>query len=170
MKPPSYPPEAVQPMRDETTVVGFQELLSAEDVEREVVQSKGTVFAFINSVCGCAAGGARPGLAAALQNDRIPDKLVTAFAGMEHEAVQRLRELHAPVPPSSPCMILFKDGRAAIVIPRSEIEGRPPQMIAEGLRNLFSEHCTRPGPSIPPSEFAKLEFAKVCGSSIPRIH
>jgi putative YphP/YqiW family bacilliredoxin len=123
----------------------------------------------INSICGCAAGGARPAVALALQNKVIPDRLTTAFAGMEHEAVARVREHHAgAAPPSSPSIVLFKDGKVAAMIQRHDIEGRPPEDLAAGLVEIFNRHCTKPGPSIPPERFAKLGFARTCGSSIPR--
>jgi len=166
-KPPNYPPDAVKPMRDELVVVGFEELKTPEDVDKAVA-SQGTVMCVINSVCGCAAGAARPGIASALQHSKIPDRIVTVFAGMEHEAVQRVRELHAPVPPSSPSIVFFKDGKLAGVMERGHIEGRYPLDIANDLRGAFDQLCTKAGPSIPPEKFATLEFAKVCGSSIPR--
>jgi putative YphP/YqiW family bacilliredoxin len=167
-KPPNYPPEAVQPMRDELVAVGFEELKTPEDVEKAVQETKGTVMCVINSVCGCAAGAARPGVAMALQNKVIPDRIVTVFAGMEHEAVGRVRELHAPVPPSSPSIIFFKDGKLAGVMERGHIEGRYPQDIAGDLVSAFNQLCSKAGPSIPPEKFANLSYVKVCGSSIPR--
>ncbi len=165
---PMYPPEAVQPMRDELTTVGFEELKTAEEVDKVVQSTKGVVMCVVNSVCGCAAGAARPGLALALQHKVIPDRIVTVFAGMDREAVQRVRELHAPVPPSSPSIAFFKDGKLAGVMERGHIEGRPPQAIAADLVRAFDEMCKRPGPSIPPEQFAKLTHAKICGSSLPR--
>jgi len=90
-----YDIQAVQPMRDELVAVGFEDLRTSQDVDKVVGETKGTLFAMINSVCGCAAGSARPGVALALQHEVIPDRLVTVFAGMEHEAVDRVRELHA---------------------------------------------------------------------------
>jgi putative YphP/YqiW family bacilliredoxin len=166
--PPQYPPELVQPMREELKAVGFKELLTPEDVDRAVT-AKGTTLCVVNSICGCAAGAARPGIAAALQNKLIPDQLVTVFAGMETEATARVREYHRDVaPPSSPSMVLFKDGQVLGVVPRGQIEGRGPEEIAEGLRGVFDAHCARPGPSIPPEAYARLGFAKVCGSSIPK--
>jgi putative YphP/YqiW family bacilliredoxin len=165
---PIYDPQSVQPMRDELVAVGFQELKTAEDVDRVVRETRGTLLVVINSVCGCAAGSARPAVALALQHRVIPDGLATVFAGMEHEAVARVRELHAPSPPSSPCMALFKDGRLAAMVERRMIEGKSPQQLAAELVEIFEEHCT-PGPSIPAQEFARLEFAKFCGSSIPRL-
>lgn len=170
MMPSMYPPEAVQPMRDELTSVGFEELKTPEDVDRVVKETKGTVLCVINSVCGCAAGSARPGIGLALQHTVIPDRLVTVFAGMEREAVDRVRELHAgAAAPSSPSVVLFKDGKVAGMLERSHIERRAPQEIAQMLVGAFDQLCTRPGPSIPPETFAKLEHLKICGSSIPRM-
>jgi putative YphP/YqiW family bacilliredoxin len=167
--PPIYPPDAVVPFREELTAVGFEELKTPADVDAAVTSTKGTMLCVINSVCGCAAGSARPGVGMALQNKLIPDKLVTVFAGMEREAVDRVRQLHAgAAPPSSPSMVLFKDGRVAAMFPRSDIEGRSPQEIAGALVKAFNEHCSRKGPSMPPEEFAKLKHIKMCGSQIPR--
>ena len=167
--PPIYPPDAVKPFREELTAVGFEELKTPQEVDAAVSSTKGTLLCVINSVCGCAAGSARPGVGMALQNAVIPDRLVTVFAGMEREAVDRVRQLHAEAaPPSSPSMVLFKDGRVAAMFPRSEIEGRSPQEIAEGLVEVFNRHCTRKGPSMPPEEFAKLRHIRMCGSQIPR--
>ena len=165
---PMYDMEAVQPMRDELVAVGFEDLRTSEDVDRVFGETKGTLLVMINSVCGCAAGSARPGVALALQHTVIPDRLVTVFAGMEYDAVDRVRELHAGYPPSSPSMVLFKDGTLAAMVERSKIEGRTPEQVASELVQIFARHCSRPGPSIPAREFAQLDFAKVCGSSIPR--
>lgn len=168
MRPPNYPPDAVKPMRDELVAVGFRELLTPEEVDT-AVSGPGTALCVVNSVCGCAAGGARPGVALALQHKVIPDRIVTVFAGMEHEAVGRVRERHAEVaPPSSPSMVLFKDGKVVAMVQRHDIEGRPPQDLAAGLVEIFDRHCAKPGPSIPPDQFTKLEFVQACGSSIPR--
>ena len=167
--PPIYPPEAVVPFREELTAVGFDQLSTPEEVDQAVKSTKGTLLCVINSVCGCAAGSARPGVGMALQNRVIPDRLVTVFAGMEREAVDRVRQLHAEAaPPSSPSMVLFKDGEVAAMIPRSEIEGRSPQEIAQGLVGIFEQFCSRKGPSIPPEKFAQLSHIKMCGSQIPR--
>lgn len=169
MLPPSYPPDMVQPFRDELTVVGIQELLTPEEVDRAVA-SKGTVFCVINSICGCAGGTARPGVAAALQNKVIPDQIFSVFAGMEKEATDRVRQLHRDLAaPSSPSMVLFKDGKVVAMFPRSSIEGRYPQDLAADLADAFNKHCTKAGPSIPAEKFAKLSHAKACGSSIPRM-
>jgi putative YphP/YqiW family bacilliredoxin len=168
MLPPIYPPDAVQPFRDELNVVGLQDLHTPEDVDR-VVKAKGTTFCVINSVCGCAAGAARPAVALALQNKLIPDTLVTVFAGMEREAVDKVRQYHAAAaPPSSPAIVLFKDGAVAEMFGRDRIEGRTAPEIAADLVAAFERHCSKPGPSIPPEQFAKLSHVQACGSSIPR--
>jgi len=120
--PPIYPPDAVKPFRDELTAVGFEQLETPEQVDEAVRTTKGTLLCFINSVCGCAAGSARPGVGMALQHRVIPDRLVTVFAGMEREAVDRVRELHAAAaPPSSPSMVLFQDGKLAAMLPRGPL-------------------------------------------------
>lgn len=169
MQPPLYPADAVQPFRDELTVVGFKELRTPAEVNL-AVEAKGTAICVINSVCGCAGGAARPGLALALQHKVIPDRLVTVFAGMERDAVDRVRQLHAHLePPSSPSIVLFKDGRVAAMIGRHRIEGNTPQQVAGQLIAAFNEHCSRPGPSIPREEFEKLPYASSCGSGIPRL-
>lgn len=165
---PVYGIQAVQPMRDELVAVGFEDLRTAKDVDKVFGETTGTLFVMINSVCGCAAGSARPGVALALQHTVIPDRLVTVFAGMEHDAVDRVRELHAGYAPSSPSMVLFKDGKVAAMVERRRIEGKTPEQLATDLVEIFSRHCSRRGPSIPASQFATLDFAKVCGSSIPR--
>ena len=169
MQPPMYPPEAVQPFRDELTAVGFNELKTPEDVDGAVKQS-GVTLCVVNSVCGCAAGAARPGVGMALQHSKIPDNLVTVFAGMERDAVEQVRSYHLDVAsPSSPSMVLFKDGKLLGVVHRQDIEGRSAQQLAEGLKQLFDQHCSKAGPSIPPDQFAQLTHIKACGSSIPRI-
>ena len=169
MLPPIYPPDAVQPFRDELNVVGLKDLLTPEDVEK-AVKAGGTTFCVVNSVCGCAAGAARPAVALALQNKVIPDNLVTVFAGMEREAVNKVREYHASVaPPSSPSIVLFKDGRVAEMFGRERIEGRTAPEIAADLVEAFNRHCSKPGPSIPPEQFARLRNVQACGSSIPRM-
>ena len=167
--PPMYPPEMVQPMRDELTVVGCEELLTVADVEKAVGETKGVLFIMINSVCGCAAGAARPGLALALQHSIIPDRLATVFAGMEGEAVARVRAEQGELPPSSPSMLFFKDGKLIHMVGRHDIETREAPQVAELLTSVFDQHCTKKGPSIPPEEFAKLSHAKICGSQLPRI-
>ena len=169
MQPPTYPSEAVQPFRNELTAVGFKELLSPEDVD-QAVKLPGLTLCMINSVCGCAAGAARPGVGIALQHKTIPDHLVTVFAGMERDAVDRVRSHHAEIaPPSSPSMVLFKEGKCLGVVHRHDIEGRSAQQLAEGLTQLFDQHATKAGPSIPPEKFSQLTHIKACGSQIPRV-
>jgi putative YphP/YqiW family bacilliredoxin len=167
-RPPMYDQDAVQPMRDELIAVGFSELLTPEDVESAIkVNSNETVFVMVNSVCGCAAGSARPGISLALQNNIIPDKLYTVFAGQERDAVDKTRELVGKIPPSSPSAALFKNGQLIHFMHRHEIEGNMPQQISEYWQEIFNEHCTKQGPSIPPEHFAKVMYAKSCGSKIP---
>ena len=163
---PMYDPEAVKPMREELKVVGVKELLTAEAVDEALAQ-KGTALVVINSVCGCAAGSARPGVMMALQNKVIPDQLTTVFAGMEREATEQARGHMTDVPPSSPCIGLFKDGEIVHVLPRWEIENRSAQQVAALLVEGFNKFCTAEGPSIPPEEFAKIVPFQACGSSIP---
>lgn len=167
-KPPMYDPEAVQPMRDELVAVGFTELLTSEDVDKAIkVNDDKTVLVMVNSVCGCAAGSARPGVSLALQHKIIPDRLYTVFAGMERDAVDRARQYVKGFPPSSPSIALFKNGELIYFMQRYDIEGRNKVEIAESLKEAFDEVCTNNGPSISPENFAKIEYAKMCGSKIP---
>jgi putative YphP/YqiW family bacilliredoxin len=135
-----YPEYLVEPMRAELTNVGFQELKSAEEVD-QAIKGEGTVFVVVNSVCGCAAANARPAAKMAVANEKRPDKIVTVFAGMEKDAVDRARGYMIPFPPSSPSMALFKDGKLVHMIERHQIEGRPAQMIAENLVGAFDQYC-----------------------------
>ncbi|MGV3658171.1 MAG: BrxA/BrxB family bacilliredoxin [Chitinophagaceae bacterium] len=136
-----YPTEIVQPMKEELTENGFKELLSGQEVETQLAQ-KGTTLVMINSVCGCSAGTARPGVLMAVANaPKKPDHLTTAFAGYDMEAVQTLRQHMMPYPPSSPAIALFKDGELVHFIERHQIEGRPAQMIAHSLIAAFNEYC-----------------------------
>ena len=167
-RPPMYDPEAVQHMRDELVAVGFTELLTPEEVDKAIkVKDDKTVLVMINSVCGCAAGSARPGISLALQHTIIPDKLYTGFAGMEREAVDRIRQYITNFPSSSPSIALFKNGELIYFMQRYDIEGRTRAEIAETLKEVFDELCTNKGPSISPEDFAKVEYAKMCGSKIP---
>ncbi len=135
-----YPEYLVEPMRAELTKVGFEELKTAEEVDN-AIGTEGTVFVVVNSVCGCAAANARPAARLAAGNDKHPDRLVTVFAGMEKEAVDRARGYMMPFPPSSPAMALFKDGKLVHMIERHQIEGRPAQMIADSLASAFDQYC-----------------------------
>jgi putative YphP/YqiW family bacilliredoxin len=136
-----YPEEIVQPMKEELTDNGFTELTNKTEVEEQLKQ-KGTTLVMINSVCGCSAGTARPGVLMAVMNaTKKPDHLTTSFAGFDLEAVQTLRQHLMPYPPSSPAIALFKDGELVHFIERHQIEGRPAQMIANNLINAFDQHC-----------------------------
>ncbi len=136
-----YPEEIVIPMKEELTENGFTELLSANDVEN-VINNKGTTLVMINSVCGCSAGTARPGVLLAVHNgNKKPDHITTSFAGFDIEAVKKVREHLMPYPPSSPAIALFKDGKLVHFIERHNIEGRSAQMIAENLMSAFDQHC-----------------------------
>ena len=136
-----YPVEIVQPMKEELTENGFKELLNSQDVEEQLKQ-KGTTLVMINSVCGCSAGTARPGVLMAVANaSKKPDFLTTSFAGFDVEAVQTLRQHLMPYPPSSPAIALFKDGELVHFIERHQIEGRSAQMIATNLISAFEHYC-----------------------------
>jgi putative YphP/YqiW family bacilliredoxin len=137
-----YPEELVKPMKADLTQVGFEELLSATDVEKHFEDHSGTSLLVFNSVCGCAAGSARPGVIMAVQNsDKKPDHLLTAFAGFDQDAVAKAREYTLPYPPSSPSIALFKDGELVHFVERHHIEGRPAQVIAAHLEDVFEEYC-----------------------------
>lgn len=136
-----YPAEIVIPMKEELTENGFKEMLSASDVESTLTQ-KGTALVVINSVCGCSAGTARPGVLLAVHNSsKKPDHITTSFAGFDVEAVNEVRKHLMPYPPSSPAIALFKDGQLVHMIERHMIEGRSAQMIADNLMGAFDTHC-----------------------------
>jgi putative YphP/YqiW family bacilliredoxin len=165
---PMYDQNAVQPMRDALIAVGLSELLSAKDVEEAIdVEDNKTALVIINSVCGCAAGSARPGISLALQNDIIPDKLYTGFAGQEKDAVNRIRIQLDGFPPSSPSIALFKDGKVLHFMQRHQIEGRTAEEISNEWKDIFNQHCSNKGPSISPENFAEVNHAVACGSKIP---
>ena len=166
---PMYDPRSVQPMRDELTYVGFQELTSSELVDNTLSkQNDETTLVFINSVCGCAAGSARPGVSLALQGKVIPDNIVTVFAGQDKEAVQTVRSKYlSKFPPSSPSAALIKNGEVVFMLPRHHIEGRTHEEIAGVLNEVFAENCSKQGPSIPKEKYDALVHAKMCGSKIP---
>ncbi len=167
---PMYDPAAVQPMRDELTAAGFEELLAPEAVDDALQNHSGeTTLVFVNSVCGCAAGSARPGVTLALQHRLIPNRMTTVFAGQDRAAVDRVRQHYlSEFPPSSPSLALFQNGKAIYMMQRREIEGRSPEDIAHRLIKVFDQYCQRPGPSISPEQFAQLQHAVACGSKIPR--
>ena len=135
-----YPEELVKPMREQLTQVGFDELENAAAVDSALSKS-GTTLVVVNSVCGCAAANARPGVIQSLKNDKRPTQNVTVFAGVDKEAVNKVREHMVPFPPSSPCMALFKDGELVHMLERHHIEGRPAELIAENLMNAYNEYC-----------------------------
>jgi putative YphP/YqiW family bacilliredoxin len=136
-----YPEEIVIPMKEELTENGFTELLTPSDVEN-VLASKGTTLVMINSVCGCSAGTARPGVLLAVHNSpKKPDHITTSFAGFDIDAVRKVREHLMPYPPSSPSIALFKDGQLVHMIERHMIEGRSAQMIADNLMGAFNQYC-----------------------------
>lgn len=136
-----YPEEIVIPMKEELTDNGFSELLTANEVETQLSKT-GTTLVMINSVCGCSAGTARPGVLMAVANtEKKPDYLTTTFAGFDIEAVRTLREHLMPYPPSSPAIALFKDGQLVHFVERHQIEGRPAQMIAQNLIGAFNQYC-----------------------------
>lgn len=137
-----YPEHLLVPFRQELTEAGFTELKSTEAVEEHFKDHKGTSLVVINSVCGCAAGTARPGVKAAIKlADKAPDNLTTVFAGGDIEATAKVRELHLPYPPSSPAVALFKDGELVHFVERHHIEGRSAEVIGNHLADVFEEHC-----------------------------
>ncbi|SDS33970.1 putative bacilliredoxin, YphP/YqiW family [Paenibacillaceae bacterium GAS479] len=133
--------DMVQPMRDDLTRLGIQELRTPEEVEEKLPSAKGTALVVVNSVCGCAAGQCRPGVAQALDHDITPDHLFTVFAGQDKEATAKARELFAPYPPSSPSIALMKDGELVHFIERHQIENRSAEEIAADLTNAFDRFC-----------------------------
>ena len=135
-----YPEELVKPMRQELVNAGFQELYTAKEVE-EAISKEGTTLVMVNSVCGCAAGTARPGAIASLQLEKKPDHLTTVFAGVDVESTAKAREMMVPFPPSSPSIALFKDGQLVHMLERHHIEGRSALMIAENLAGAYQEYC-----------------------------
>jgi putative YphP/YqiW family bacilliredoxin len=135
-----YDPVLVQPMRDEVTRLGAKELTTPEEVDT-ALKTDGTTLVFVNSVCGCAAAGARPGLALSMMHATKPDHVVTLFAGMEREAVARAREYFKPYQPSSPQIALMKEGKVLKMWQRHDIEGRDPSVLAQSLATAFDEHC-----------------------------
>ena len=136
-----YPAEIVIPMKEELTENGFAEMLTVTDVEKKITDG-GTTLVVINSVCGCSAGTARPGVLMAVQNSsKKPDNLATSFAGFDVDAVKKIREHLLPYPPSSPSIALFKNGELVHFIERHNIEGKSAKMIAENLMGAFEEYC-----------------------------
>ena len=137
-----YPEEIVKPCREELTSIGIKELKAANEVDDAIKTKPGTTLVVINSVCGCAAGGARPGVRLALQHDKLPGQLTTVFAGVDNEAVERARSHMVGYPPSSPSVALFKDGVLVYMMERHDIEGTHPEEIAQKLKDAFDTHCS----------------------------
>jgi putative YphP/YqiW family bacilliredoxin len=140
-----YDPRLVQPMRDEMVRMGARELTTVAEVDAALGDQRGTTLVMVNSVCGCAAGSARPGLAAALKHENRPQQVVTVFAGQDTEATARARQYFADYASSSPSMALFRDGEVVHFVHRHMIEGRSPQDIARDLAAAFDKHCATSG-------------------------
>jgi putative YphP/YqiW family bacilliredoxin len=137
-----YPEEFVAPMRQELTKIGFAEMRTADAVDATLKQDKGTVLVVVNSICGCAAGKARPAVAKALSNRSRPETLTTVFAGQDREATDRARSYFTGYAPSSPSIALLRDGKLVFMLERSNIEGRESFAIAEDLMKAFDRFCT----------------------------
>ena len=135
-----YPEEIVKPMREQLTNQGFSELKSTNDVDN-MMSNKGTTLVVVNSVCGCAAANARPGAISSLLNEKKPNHLTTVFAGVDREAVEKVRHYLAPFPPSSPAIALFKDGELVHMLERHHIEGRSAEAISQNLTGVYNEFC-----------------------------
>jgi putative YphP/YqiW family bacilliredoxin len=138
-----YEEDLVKPLRQELTKLGVRELRTAADVDAALTKKGVTSLVVVNSVCGCAGGAARPGIALALKHKTLPDQLTTVFAGQDTEATARAREYFKPHPPSSPAIAIVKDGKVVQMISRSEIEGRMPQDVARVLTAAFDKHCAK---------------------------
>ena len=136
-----YPEIMIKPMREDLTRLGFEELRTVADVDATIPNSQGTLMVVVNSICGCAAGKARPGVALALQNQAKPDKMATVFAGADIEATERARSYFTGYGPSSPSIALLKDGKLVYMLERFQIEGRDATQIAGELKRAFDEHC-----------------------------
>lgn len=149
---PRYDKNLVRPMWKELEAVGVTPLTTADEVDSFLKEKEKSSLVVVNSVCGCAAGAARPAVAIALQNKKIPDQLGTVFAGVDMEAVARAREYFEDVPPTSPSIYLFSEGEVKFVLPRHEIEGRTAEEIANDLVGAFDQHCDREGPSVSRTE------------------
>lgn len=136
-----YDPELVAPMRQDMVQMGAVELTTSDEVDQFMTDATGTTLLFVNSVCGCAAGSARPGLRMALGNENRPDRVATVFAGQDLEATQKARGFFGDIPPSSPSAYLVRDGELVHFWPRHQIEGRDAPSVAFGFVTAFDEHC-----------------------------
>ena len=164
--PPLYDPDAVRPMWEELSDCRVTPLHHPEDVD-EMLAKPGTALVVVNSVCGCAAGSARPGVTMALQHTRIPDQMGTVFAGVDRDATDRARGYMTDVPPSSPAIALFKDGQLIHMLERRHIERMAPDMIAANLAAAFEAHCEADGPSVPREVWERSARERMCGSNVP---
>ena len=136
-----YPAEMVLPMKEDLTIVGFEQLIDSESVDQFLTQESGTLLVVVNSVCGCAAGNMRPGVKLSLQHSKKPEILTTVFAGVDTDAVSQARKYFLPYPPSSPSIALFKDGKLVHFLERHHIEGGSAQMIAANLATAYDAYC-----------------------------
>ena len=135
-----YPPELVAPMKEDLTSVGFTQITDPNDVEN-IIKAEGTTLMVVNSVCGCAAGNARPGAKLSLENDKKPANIATVFAGVDKEATDKARSFMLPFPPSSPSIALFKDGRLVHMLERHHIEGATAELISNNLKEAYNAFC-----------------------------
>jgi len=165
--PPVYDRDAIAPLWQELAAVGVEPLTTPEQVDGLLEAGSGTALVIVNSVCGCAAGQARPGAMLALQHRVIPDRSATVFAGVDRDAVERAREYMTGYPPSSPSIGLFKDRKLVFMLQRTDLQQMNEQQVAAALQNAFEAHCTRTGPSIDPEQFSKIRPHRGCGSRIP---
>ena len=136
-----YPEIMIRPMREDLTRLGVEEMRTPDQVDQTIQNNKGTLMVVVNSICGCAAGKARPGVALALQNEKKPDKVATVFAGADVEATERARSYFTGYGPSSPSIAILKDGELVYMLERYQIEGRDATQIAGELTKAFDEHC-----------------------------
>ena len=136
-----YPPELVQPMKDDLTNVGFNQLSTAEEVDEMIENGGESLLLVVNSVCGCAAGNMRPGVKLSLKNGKVPETLATVFAGVDGDATTQARKYFLPYPPSSPSIALFKNGKLVHFLERHHIEGGTAEMIAENLSEAYNQFC-----------------------------
>lgn len=165
--PPIYDPKAVEPLWQELAAVGVEPLTTPEQVDAALTASSGTTLVIVNSVCGCAAGQARPGVMLGLQNAIIPDRSVTVFAGVDRDAVEKARSYMSAYPPSSPSIGLFKDGRQVFMLQRTDLQRMNEPQVAEALRQAFDAHCSNKGPSVSPEVYQQIRPYEGCGSKIP---
>lgn len=165
---PTYDPVAVMPLRAELNLVGFEDAYDESSVD-EALSSSGTTLLMVNSVCGCSAGSARPGICASLQNELIPDRLITVFAGQDKTALEHIRSSHlGAYAPSSPFIALFKDGQPILCLQRTDIQEMDAETVAGTLARAYNAQCTKSGPSISPEEYEKLDHTIACGSTFAK--